>query len=152
MDAPTIILADDDHAIRLVASTALGNAGFTVKTAETLKELMVLIDHIHAPVLVSDVVFPDGDALDVLPEIKASRPDMSIIMMSARSTLLTAIKAQEGEVFAYLPKPFPLETLVETVSSALKQRADSPVQDFVFGEEDQGHLIGQSPAMQDIFR
>ena len=152
MDAPTIILADDDHAIRLVASTALGNAGFTVKTAETLKELMVLIDHIDAPVLVSDVVFPDGDALDVLPEIKSSRPDMSIIMMSARSTLLTAVKAQEGEVFAYLPKPFPLETLVETVTSALKQRADNQSQDLSFGDDDQGHLIGQSPAMQDIFR
>ena len=155
-DAPTVILADDDHAIRLVASTALGNAGFTVKTAETLSDLMVLIDHINAPVLISDVVFPDGDALDVLPEIKSSRPDMAIVMMSARSTLLTAVKAQEGEVFAYLPKPFPLETLVETVTSALQSSAltvNSAVpSEMLFGDDDQDQLIGQSPAMQDIFR
>ena len=155
-DAPTVILADDDHAIRLVASTALGNAGFTVKTAETLSDLMILIDHINAPVLISDVVFPDGDALDVLPEIKSSRPDMAIVMMSARSTLLTAVKAQEGEVFAYLPKPFPLETLVETVTSAFNSALTTPAE-MLFGDDDQdqligGQLIGQSPAMQDIFR
>ena len=155
-DAPTVILADDDHAIRLVASTALGNAGFTVKTAETLSDLMILIDHINAPVLISDVVFPDGDALDVLPEIKSSRPDMAIVMMSARSTLLTAVKAQEGEVFAYLPKPFPLETLVETVTSAFNSALTTPAE-MLFGDDDQDQLIGdqligQSPAMQDIFR
>ena len=150
-DAPVVLLADDDHAIRLVASTALGNAGFTVKTAETLADLMVLIDHIDAPVLVTDVVFPDGDALDVLAEIKSSRPDMAIVMMSARSTLLTAVKAQEGEVFAYLPKPFPLETLVETVSSAFETAA-TEASELLFADDDQDQLIGQSPAMQDIFR
>ena len=150
-ESPTVILADDDHAIRLVASTALGNAGFTVKTAETLAELMVLIDHINAPVLISDVVFPDGDALDVLPEIKSSRPDMAIVMMSARSTLLTAVKAQEGEVFAYLPKPFPLETLVDTVTSALNSASTAP-SEMLFGDDQHDQLIGQSPAMQDIFR
>ena len=155
-DAPTVILADDDHAIRLVASTALGNAGFTVKTAENLSDLMVLIDHINAPVLISDVVFPDGDALDVLPEIKSSRPDMAIVMMSARSTLLTAVKAQEGEVFAYLPKPFPLETLVETVTSAFNSALTTPAE-MLFSDDDPDQLIGdqligQSPAMQDIFR
>ena len=147
----TIILADDDHAIRLVASTALGNAGFTVKTADTLSGLMTLIDHVDAPVLVSDVVFPDGDALEVLPEIKSSRPDMAIVMMSARSTLLTAVKAQEGEVFAYLPKPFPLETLVETVSSAIQSRPEENNAVHI-GDDEAGPLIGQSPAMQDIFR
>ena len=160
-DAPTIILADDDHAIRLVASTALGNAGFTIKTAESLSDLMILIDHINAPVLISDVVFPDGDALEVLPEIKSSRPDMAIVMMSARSTLLTAVKAQEGEVFAYLPKPFPLETLVETVTSALQSSAltanSVASSDLLFGDDDKDQLIGdqligQSPAMQDVFR
>ncbi|MCE2517844.1 MAG: nitrogen regulation protein NR(I) [Alphaproteobacteria bacterium] len=155
--SPLILLSDDDKSIRLVASKALANAGFQVKTAETLEGLMALIDHHDASVLVSDVVYPDGDALDVLPQIKISRPDLNIIMMSARSTLLTAVKAQEGEVFAYLPKPFPLEALVETVTAALaaspKLAANPPVAaEDALGDGDQSQIVGTSPAMQDIFR
>lgn len=153
--SPLVLLSDDDQSIRLVASKALSNAGFQVKTADTIASLMALIDHHDAQVLISDVVYPDGDALDILPQIKSHRPDLSIIMMSARSTLLTAVKAQEGEVFAYLPKPFPLEDLVETVKSAF---AAAPKQTDVSGEDedsisrDQSQIVGTSPAMQDIFR
>jgi len=154
-----ILLADDDRAIRLVATTALEKAGFTVRSAATLAGLMQALESEIIPVLVSDVVFPDGDALDVLGEIKARHPGLRIIMMSARSTLLTALKAQEGEVFAYLPKPFPLDDLVNSVGDALNSiplgadRAEDisgPTLDPA--QTDQGPLIGRSPAMQGIFR
>ncbi len=146
-----VLLADDDKAIRLVISAALSHGGYDVKTAATLAELTDFLSHSEAAVLISDVVFPDGDALDLLPDIKAKNPDMAIIMMSARSTLLTAVKAQELEVAAYLPKPFPLETLVAAVDSALTNKTISQADDAPPTEE-QGGLIGQSPAMQDIFR
>jgi len=154
-----ILLADDDRAIRLVATTALEKAGFTVRSAATLAGLMQALESEIIPVLVSDVVFPDGDALDVLGEIKARHPGLRIIMMSARSTLLTALKAQEGEVFAYLPKPFPLDDLVNAVGDALNsiplgadraQDISGPTLDPA--QTDQGPLIGRSPAMQGIFR
>jgi two-component system nitrogen regulation response regulator GlnG len=156
--APLILLSDDDQSIRLVASKALNHAGFQVKTAESLGGLMALIEHHDAAVLVSDVVYPDGDALEMLRQIKSTRPDLSIIMMSARSTLLTALKAREGEVFAYLPKPFALEVLVDTVKSALIAASKSAAADAPVSDSDHGHIIGHndiigtSPAMQDIFR
>jgi len=154
----TVLLADDDHAIRLVATTALEKAGFSVRAVATLSEMVTALKEETFPVLVSDVVFPDGDALDILPEIKASQPSLRIITMSARSTLLTALKTQEGEVFAYLPKPFPLDDLVSAVAEAYQsapapgtmdaspEAPEKPLQ------QDQGPLIGRSPAMQGIFR
>ena len=152
-----VLLADDDKAIRLVISTALSHAGYDVKTAATLADLTGFLSHSEASVLVSDVVFPDGDALDLLPDIKARYPDMAIIMMSARSTLLTAVKAQELEVASYLPKPFPLETLIAAVDSALTNKgaltnAGGDEDTAAAPNEEQGGLIGRSPAMQDIFR
>jgi len=157
----TVLLADDDHAIRLVATTALEKAGFSVRSVATLSEMVTALKEETFPVLVSDVVFPDGDALDILPEIKAGQPSLRIITMSARSTLLTALKTQEGEVFAYLPKPFPLDDLVSAVTDAY-QSAPIPVMTETNPEadqapdkqiqQDQGPLIGRSPAMQGIFR
>ena len=119
MNDKLVLLSDDDQSIRVVASKALAQAGYIVKTAETLSGLMDLIEHHPARVLVTDVVYPDGDALDILPDIKRNRPDLNVILMSARSTLLTAVKAQEGEVFAYIPKPFALDQMVDTVTDAL---------------------------------
>ena len=154
MNDNLILLSDDDHSIRLVTSKALAKAGYVVKMAETLSGLMDLIDHHHARVLITDVVYPDGDALGILPEIKQMRPDLKIIMMSARSTLLTAVKAQESEVFAYIPKPFALDQMVDTVADALNvaKNDEDAVSDIARSDDEQTQLIGRSPAMQDIFR
>ena len=154
MNENLVLLSDDDQSIRLVASKALAKAGYLVKTADTLSGLMDLIEHHTARVLVTDVVYPDGDALDILPEIKRKRPELKIIMMSARSTLLTAVKAQEGEVFAYIPKPFALDQMVDTVTDALNVAVDEGYSTSLMtgSDDDQNQLIGQSPAMQDIFR
>ena len=154
MNDKLVLLSDDDQSIRVVASKALVQAGYIVKTAETLSGLMDLIKHQPARVLVTDVVYPDGDALDILPDIKRNRPDLNVILMSARSTLLTAVKAQEGEVFAYIPKPFALDQMVDTVTDALNVPAvEGYATSTITGAgDDKKQLIGQSPAMQDIFR
>ena len=118
-EKPTILLADDDHAIRLVAGKALEKNGYLVHQMETIGGLMQALADPSFKVLVTDVAFPDGDALEILPQIKGLRPDIAIILMSARSTLLTAVKAQERGVSSYLPKPFALDDLIAAVENAL---------------------------------
>ena len=153
MTAPAVLLADDDGAIRLVARKALEKAGCRVVDADSIEGLMDGVGNADIGVLVTDVAFPDGDALDILPEIKDRRPDLAIIVMSARSTLLTAVKARERGVAAYLPKPFPLDDLVEAVTGigavapTPQEGGPGPAPE---GEKDP--LVGRSPAMQDIFR
>ena len=142
MTTPYVLLAGDDRAIRLVAQKALEKAGFRVHSVDRISSLMEVIVKPEFQVLVTDVAFPDGDALDLLPEIKSRRPDLPIILMSARSTLLTAVKAQERGVAAYLPKPFPLDDLVSAVEGLKTSiEAGTPEADI---SPDQSPLIGRS--------
>ena len=114
-----ILVAEDDKSVRLVVQQALARQGYTVQSSGTAAGLWKLIEGGRGDVLISDIALPDGDALDLLPRIQKRRPGMPVIVMSARSTLLTAVKAQQTGVFEYLPKPFELRSLVDATSRAV---------------------------------
>ena len=148
-----ILVAEDDKSVRLVVQQALARQGYTVQSSGTAAGLWKLIEAGRGDVLISDIGLPDGDALDLLPRIQQKRPDMPVIVMSARSTLLTAVKAQQTGVFEYLPKPFELRSLVEATSRAIgsigQSRPAASAQPVV---EEGGPLVGRSAPMQDIFK
>jgi len=102
--------------------------------------------------VITDVVMPDENGLDLLPRIKKIRPDLRIVVMSAQNTLLTAVKAAQRGAFEYLPKPFDIRELVSLVQRALStQRA--PVGEIIAEEGEEAlPLIGRSAAMQEIYR
>jgi len=88
-----------------------------------------------------------------VPRIRKLRPDLRIIVMSAQSTLLTAVRATERGAFEYLPKPFDLNELVSVVNRALSAPAASmPRGSHPPEESERLPLIGRSPAMQEIYR
>ena len=114
-----IIVVDDDRSIRVVISTALSRAGYNVKSSGTAAGMWRLVESDFADILITDVGLPDGDALDVLPKLQKLKPNLKIIVMSARTTLLTAVRAEKKGAFEYLPKPFDLEELLNLVSNTL---------------------------------
>ena len=152
-----IIVVDDDRSIRLVISTALTRAGYNVKSSGTAAGMWRLVESDFADILITDVGLPDGDALNVLPKIQNMKPKLKIIVMSARTTLLTAVRAQKKGAFEYLPKPFDLDELLNLVSSVfltsnrLKTKSNEtnvPPKNIY----DSGPVIGKSMAMQDIYK
>ncbi len=150
----TILVADDDRTIRTVLAQALTRAGCRVRSTGTASTLWRWIEEGEGDVVVTDVMMPDGDALDLLPAIKKRRPDLPIIVMSAQNTVMTAIRAAEVGAYEYLPKPFDLKEVLAQVSKALVRTARKPQP---AAEEDQGRednlpLIGRSPAMQEVYR
>jgi len=148
-----ILVAEDDKSVRLVVQQALTRQGYTVQSSGTAAGLWKLIESGRGDVLISDIALPDGDALDLLPRIQHHRPDMPVIVMSARSTLLTAVKAQQTGVFEYLPKPFELRSLVEATERAVGSIGQSrPTAQVQPGFEEGGPLVGRSRSMQDIFK
>ena len=148
-----ILVAEDDKSVRLVVQQALARQGYTVQSSGTAAGLWKLIESGRGDVLISDIALPDGDALDLLPRIQQHRPDMPVIVMSARSTLLTAVKAQQTGVFEYLPKPFELRSLVEATERAVGSIGQSrPTAQAQPGVEEGGPLVGRSSPMQDIFK
>ena len=158
MNNHTILIADDDKAIRTVLIQALGRAGYEVRAAGNAATLWRWVSDGDGDLVITDVVMPDENGLDLIPRIRKIRPELKIIVMSAQNTLMTALKATERGAFEYLAKPFDLRELVSIVKRALEVRT-SLSEGTSAGDEgepdDAGEnlpLIGRSPAMQDIYR
>ena len=149
---PVILVAEDDKSVRLVVQQALARQGYVVQSSGNTAGLWKLIESGRGDVLITDVALPDGDALDLLPRIKEHRPDLPVIVMSARSILLTAVKTQQIGVFEYLPKPFELRNLIEVIDRALKQNHSTPAPAISSKIEEVGPIIGRSRPMQDVFK
>src|SRR6201991_1642802 len=115
----TILIADDDSAIRTVLNQALGRAGYEVRTTGTAAGLWRWIAAGDGNLVITDVVLPDESGFDLIPRIKKVRPELPVVVMSAQNTLLTAITAAERGAFDYLPKPFDLKELTSVVQRAL---------------------------------
>ncbi|MDX1710133.1 MAG: nitrogen regulation protein NR(I) [Rhodovibrionaceae bacterium] len=154
MSGETILVADDDRAIRTVLSQALGRQGYEVRTTGTAQGLWDWVDAGEGDLIITDVVMPDENGLDLIPRIKSRRPELRIVVMSAQNTLLTAVKATERGAFEYLPKPFDLTELVEVVNRALNAPASEAAEDADSDAPAQESLplIGRSPSMQEIYR
>jgi two-component system, NtrC family, nitrogen regulation response regulator GlnG len=148
----TILVADDDQAIRMVVRQALSRAGFDVKVVDTAAGLWQLVEAGEGDVVITDVVLPDDDGLDLLPRIKSKRPDLPVIVMSAQNTLATAVRATERGAYDYLPKPFDLNAMVEAVNSAIANAKSATTRSAPAPEAEQLPLIGRSAAMQDVYR
>ncbi|MEM8868880.1 MAG: nitrogen regulation protein NR(I) [Pseudomonadota bacterium] len=149
----TVIVADDDRTIRTVLSQALTRAGCRVRSTGTISTLWRWIEEGEGDCVVSDVMMPDGDALDLLPAIQRKRPDLPVIVMSAQNTMMTAIRATEVGAYEYIPKPFDLREVLSQVNKALsRQRRPEPRADQTEDKPQQLPLIGRSPAMQDVYR
>ncbi|MCQ8241451.1 nitrogen regulation protein NR(I) [Rhizosaccharibacter radicis] len=153
MTMPTVLVADDDRSIRTVLTQALGRSGYQVRTTGNASTLWRWVEDGEGDLVITDVVMPDENGLDLIPRIKRVRPELRIVVMSAQSTLMTAVKATQRGAFEYLPKPFDLKELLSVVDRALvapqprlPDAAPPPE------GEDRLPLIGRSMVMQDIYR
>jgi two-component system nitrogen regulation response regulator GlnG len=148
----TILVADDDRAIRMVLNQALIRLGHEVRMTGNGATLWRWIADGDGDLVITDVIMPDENGLDLIPRIKKIRPELRVIVMSAQNTLMTAVKAAERGAFEYLPKPFDLRELVMVVERALTAPHDAPANGAEEDTDEQLPLIGRSPAMQEIYR
>jgi two-component system, NtrC family, nitrogen regulation response regulator GlnG len=148
----SILVADDDAAIRTVINQALSRAGYEVRTAGNAATLWRWVTQGEGDLVITDVVMPDENAFDLLPRIKKFRPELPIVVMSAQNTFMTAIRASERGAYEYLPKPFDLKELIAIVGRALTE-PKAPAGIAPEPEDvDNIPLVGRSAAMQDIYR
>ena len=102
----TVLLADDDAAIRMVLNQALSRAGYDVRPTGNLSTMWNWVSRGEGDILITDVMLPDGNAFDIMPKIKKLRANLPVVVMSAQNTFMTAIRANEVGAYEYLPKPF----------------------------------------------
>src|ERR1700735_1250894 len=153
MPAGSILVADDDTAIRTVLNQALSRAGYEVRLTGNAATLWRWVSQGEGDLVITDVVMPDENAFDLLPRIKKMRPNLPVIVMSAQNTFMTAIRASERGAYEYLPKPFDLKELTTIVGRALSEPKDRPAMPASKPDEiDNIPLVGRSQAMQEIYR
>ena len=148
----TILIADDDASIRTVLKQALTRAGFEVRTTSNASTLWDWVSEGLGDLVITDVVMPDENGLDLVPRILKIRPNLRIIVMSAQTTILTAVKATERGAFEYLPKPFDIKELVSVVQRGLEAARPSKQVKAHPDDDEELPLIGRSTAMQAIYR
>ncbi|MEN9558864.1 MAG: hypothetical protein RLZZ502_75 [Pseudomonadota bacterium] len=152
MEEEKVWIVDDDKSIRWVLEKALGRAGISHRSFENAKQVLQAIAKSPPLVLITDIRMPGASGLELLDRIKADHPALPVIVMTAFSDLDSAVSAFQGGAFEYLAKPFDIEQALALIGRALAEseikapiRADAEV-------SGNSELLGQAPAMQDLFR
>ena len=149
-----IWIVDDDQSIRFVLEKALLRENLPTRSFTSPREVLQALSQASEDelpqILVSDIRMPGGSGLDLLTKVKERMPMLPVIIMTAFSDLDSAVSAFQGGAFEYLPKPFDLPKAVELIHRAVdesqREQAQSDLQDAT------PEMLGQAPAMQDVFR
>lgn len=149
-----IWIVDDDQSIRFVLEKALQRENLPTRSFTSPREVLQALssgeDEQGPQILVSDIRMPGGSGLDLLTKVKERLPSLPVIIMTAFSDLDSAVSAFQNGAFEYLPKPFDLPKAIELIRRAVdesqREQAQSQLQDA------SPEMLGQAPAMQDVFR
>ena len=142
-------IVDDDEAIRFVLQRALSRRGFDVECFGEVRAVQAELDSGHPLAILTDIRLPDADGLSVVDMLAQRSIEIPVIAMTAYSDLDQAVTAFQKGVFEYLPKPFDLDQVISVVERAVAKREVEPK-----AARDSGgsRLLGESPAMQEVFR
>jgi len=149
-----IWIVDDDQSIRWVLEKALARENIPHKSFSNPNDVLNALEKETPQVLISDIRMPRGNGLDLLQHVKASHPNLPVIIMTAYSDLDSAVSSFQGGAFEYLTKPFDVDKAIELIHRAVEQgiRNDSGSKESAGWRQDASEIIGQAPAMQEIFR
>ncbi len=143
-------IVDDDRSIRWVLEKALAREQIEHQSFGSADEALAALERTTPQVVVTDIRMPGGSGLDLLQIIKERQPSLPVIIMTAYSDLDSAVAAFQGGAFEYLPKPFDVDHAVELIRRALEEshgETGGGIQ-----EEASPEILGQAPAMQEVFR
>ncbi|MDB5726890.1 MAG: ntrC [Noviherbaspirillum sp.] len=145
-----IWIVDDDESIRWVLEKALARENLATKSFSNARDAMGALHDSAPQVLVSDIRMPGTSGLELLQAAKAKHPGLPVIIITAFSDLDSAVAAFQGGAFEYLAKPFDVDKAVELIRRALDESLREA--DVEQASAETPEILGQAPAMQDVFR
>ncbi|MFD1556534.1 nitrogen regulation protein NR(I) [Paraburkholderia silviterrae] len=146
-----IWIVDDDQSIRWVLEKALARENFATRSFSNVRDAAGALDHDSPQVLVSDIRMPGGSGLELLQTVRERVPGLPVIIMTAFSDLDSAVAAFQGGAFEYLAKPFDVDKAVELIRRAVDESMRGE-QQWDERPAEAPEMLGQAPAMQDMFR
>jgi two-component system nitrogen regulation response regulator GlnG len=147
-----IWIAEDDRSLRWVMEKAISREGIEVRSFENGDDLLVALQSSLPEIIISDIRMPGIDGLELLKQIHSTRPNIPVIITTAHSDLDSAVAAYQGGAFEYLPKPFDLDELVDVARRGVTFAREQKPQDLPREAPPSQEIIGEAPAMQEVFR
>jgi two-component system nitrogen regulation response regulator GlnG len=151
--APKVWVIDDDKSIRWVLEKAFKKAHFDSRCFSEVKPLLDALKKDQPDALITDIRMPDMNGLQLLEKVQKMYAKLPIIVMTAHSDLESAVSSFHGGAFEYLPKPFDIKEVIEITQRACthsKQQQTAQKKDFPL--ESTPEILGEAPAMQEVFR
>jgi len=146
-----IWIIDDDDSIRFVLQKALENADMQVTSFDSANNVLDKLQHGEPDAIITDIRMPGMDGLELLSKLSDQYPGLPVIIMTAHTDLDSAVSAYQGGAFEYLPKPFDIDDAVELAQRA-SDRHKEQLDSFSDIATDSPEIIGEAPAMQEVFR
>jgi len=150
-----ILIVDDEPDIRELLEITLGRMGHDTRSAASLHEARELLDSRDFDLCLTDMRLPDGNGIELVSHIQATRPELPVAVITAFGSMDTAIEALKAGAFDFVSKPVDLKMLRDLVSSALRlSRTDEPATErpAAPGSEADGEceLLGDSACMRQL--
>ncbi len=154
-DPASILVIDDEEAICFAFKRYFEPRGCRVRAASTGAAGLAQYAQEPAEVVFLDVRLPDGDGIDILARLCDRDPHARVVVITAHGSLETVTRAIRGKAFDYLVKPIDLDRAAELVAQALASRkaaSGDEARKPAAGPTDEATLVGQSPAIQEVFK
>ena len=145
----SVWVVDDDESVRWVLAQALKLAEMEPRCFESGKAFFRALRDEQPDVIITDIRMPDMSGLALMEQLARSHADIPVIVITAFSDLGSAVAAYQGGAFEYLPKPFDIDETVALVAKAARQKDVEP---SPAGPPQGPRMVGQAPAMQEVFR
>ncbi|MBP9045537.1 MAG: response regulator, partial [Moraxellaceae bacterium] len=153
MNAAKVWIIDDDRSIRWVLERALTQEGMISTTFDNGDAALTRLAREEPDAIISDIRMPGIDGIALLTKIRESYPDLPVIIMTAHSDLDSAVSSYQSGAFDYLPKPFDVDDAITLVKRAVAHRHEQTAARAPAAPEAlRPEIIGESPAMQEVFR
>ncbi len=150
--ANIVWIVDDDRSIRWVLEKALNQAGIQTQSFDSGEAISQRLELEQPDAIVSDIRMPGMDGLALLARIGEQFPGLPVIITTAHSDLDSAVASYQGGAFEYLPKPFDVDDAVAVTKRALAHARERRVQPTPEELIPTPEIIGEAPAMQEVFR
>ncbi len=146
----TVLIVDDEENIRRVLSMALQKEGYHTITASGGHQALKLLDEARCDVMLSDMVMPDMNGLELLRRVREKHPELLVVMMTAYGTIPAAVEAMRLGAVDFLTKPLEMEVLRKVIRNALRDRERTPSGRKRSPARKATTFIGNSPAIQQV--
>ena len=148
-----LLVVEDDNSVRNTIQTFLELEGYTVDAVASTREALERLRDDAYPIVISDIYVDERTGLDVLETARKKNPNCAVILMTARGTIETVMKATQGGAFDYIAKPFELDRMLETIKRAEASVGQHPEdKDSDIEDLPESEMIGSSPKMIEIYK